>query len=172
MRRVNKLVIVAVVGAALLSAPAAGAATGQPTPKQITAAIRQATGSKLLWATFNSCGYHGDRIVGIRGEMPALAFPTHLLMVVSVEEWSSTKRRYLPLTGSWKLGGRVFTSGSVVQEGLKLKFGAAVRLIARIDFEWFRDGKLLGSTARTTTGGHVDAKGLPGRYSVATCSLD
>ncbi len=171
MKTAGKLMALSLACAALVAAPAAGAASRQPTPKQIKTAIRQATGSKLVWATINTCGYHGDTTVGIRGQMPALSFPSRMLMVLTVEERSPTAGRYVPLTGRWKLGGQVFTSGSLVQEGLKLRFGASVRLIAKIDFEWFRDGKLLGSTTRTTTGGHPDAKGLPSRYSVASCSL-
>jgi hypothetical protein len=175
MKAAHKLVVLGVCAAAALSALAAApptrAATSQPTPKQIKAAVRQATRSKLVWATINTCGFHGDSTVGVRGEMPALAFPAHLLMVVTVQEWSSTRHRYVPIKGTWKLGGQAFTGGSLVQEGLKLTFGAKVRLIATIDFEWFRDGKLLGSTTRTTTAGHRDAKGLPSGYSVATCSL-
>jgi hypothetical protein len=103
--------------------------------------------------------------------MPALAFPTHLLMVVSVEEFSATRHRYVPIAHSLKLGGRVFSGGAVVQEGLDLKFGAAVTVIAKVDFEWFRDGKRLGSSTRTTTAGHHDDHGSPPGYSVATCSL-
>jgi hypothetical protein len=171
MNAADKLVALGLACAALVAAPAAQAASGQPTPKQVKTAIATATGSKLVWATINICGYRGDGTVGIRGEMPALSFPSHLLMVVTVEEWSATGRRYVPIKGSWKLGGQVFTSGSLVQEGLKLKFGAQVKVIAKIDFEWFRDGRLLGATTRTTTGGHTNARGLPSRYSVGACSL-
>jgi hypothetical protein len=103
--------------------------------------------------------------------MPALAFASHLLMVVRVQERSPTTHRYEPISGHWKLGGEIFSSGSLVQQGLKLRFGAAVTVIAKVTFEWFRDGKLLGATTRTTTGGHRDAKGLPSGYSAPNCSL-
>ncbi len=154
--------------AALLAAPAALASTAAPTPAQIRTAIRQASHARTLWATINTCRAHS---VGIRGEMPALGFPAHLLMVVRLEEFSATAHRYVPITGRWKLGGQAFTGGSVVQEGLRLRFASAVTLMARIDFEWFRDGKLLGSVTRTTTAGHRDAHGVPAGYSVGTCSL-
>ncbi len=171
MRRANKLMALSLAGAALVGVPAAAGAPTQPTPGQIRTAIATATRARTLWATINTCGYDGDAAVGIRGEMPALSFPTHLLMVVRVEEFSATQHRYVPIAHSYKLGGQVFSGGAVVQEGLRLKFGAAVTLIAKVDFEWFRDGKRLGSTTRTTTAGHRDAHGLPAGYSVATCSL-
>jgi hypothetical protein len=171
MRAVNKLVLLGLLATALPTAGSAGATGAPPTPRQVTAAVARATRSQLLWATINTCNDRGDGTVGIRGQMPALSFPAHLLMTVTVEEWSPTAHRYVPLHRSWKLGGQRFGRGSVVQEGLRLRFGTPVTVIARIDFQWFADGRLIGSTTRSTTAGHPDAKGLPAGYSVGTCTL-
>jgi hypothetical protein len=171
MRAVHTRVLVGVASAALLTAPAAAATSSAPTPRQITAALAHATRSRALWATINSCGYRGSATLGIRGEMPALSFPARLLMQVSVQEWSASAHRYVPIRGSWKLGGQRFGRGSVVQDGLRLRFGAPVTVIARIDFEWFADGRRLGAVSRTSTAGHRDSRGLPAGYSVSTCTL-
>ena len=170
MRRALKWLGVVLAGAALLSPSVAGAATG-PSPSQIRAALRTATHSRQLWATINSCDPHGNGEIGIRGQMPALTFPAHLLMVVTVATFSPSAHRYEPLKGSWKLGGRVFDRGAVVQEGITLKWSGAVRAIAHIRFEWFRDGRLLGTTTRVTRAGHRDDKGSPAGFSAAACSI-
>jgi hypothetical protein len=172
MRRANKVGVLGLICAAviaLVAAASAGAATKPPTRAQIASALRTATRSKLLWATIDSCNVHGNRTVGIRGEMPALPFPAHLLMVVTVEEWSPTAHRYVDVRGRWKLGGDVFDGSSVVQNGLRLRWSGQVTLIAKIDFEWFRNGKLLGSTTRATSAGHAGAD--HSGYSVSTCSI-
>jgi hypothetical protein len=174
MRRAHKLLLAALIGAVLILAPAVDASTTQPTPRQIAAAVTAATRSKLLWATINRCGADGDHTLGIRGEMPALAFPAHLLMVVTASEWSPTAHRYVELGHSYKLGGDVFDSGSVVQNGISLRFSGTVTVIASIDFEWFRDGQRVGSATRRTTAGHgakdADA-GTPRGYSAAACTI-
>ena len=172
MRRANQVGLLGLLCAVLAAgalASGAEAATRPPTPAQIRSALRTATRSKLLWATIDSCNPAGNHTVGIRGEMPALPFPAHLLMVVTVQEWSPTAHRYVTVPGRWKLGGDVFSAGSVVQNGVRIRWSSQVTLIARIDFEWFRDGKLLGSTSRVTSTGHAGAD--RSGSSVSACSI-
>ncbi|WP_249010925.1 hypothetical protein [Conexibacter sp. DBS9H8] len=142
-----------------------------PTPAEVRRAVARAAHSRTVWATLTTCDLHHDRTVGIRGEMPALPFPARLLMVVTVLEFSPSAHRYLPLAEHWKLGGRVATHGVLVQDGLTLRFAGPVTLTARIRFEWFRDGRLLGATSRLSRGGHPTAVSRPRRFSVGACSL-
>jgi hypothetical protein len=172
MGRAHKLRRLAVIGAALIAAPAVDAATVAPTPSQIRAAIHRATTATTLWATINRCDDHHDGELGIRGEMPSLSFPARLLMVVTVSEWSATAHRYVPLKGSYKLAGAVVPAGHTIQDGINLRFGTPATLIGQIRFEWFRDGRLLGTTTRMTTGGHgASDNGTPTHFSAAACTI-
>jgi hypothetical protein len=184
MRRPHKLLVLAAVSAAAGVAPALAAATTpganrapaattttNPSPRQITAAIKTAESSSQLWATINSCDLDADHRIGIRAEMPALTFNSKLVMLVNVDEFSSTQYRYVPVKASVRLANKVFPPGAVVQEGVTLHWSGSVTVIGRVTFEWFEGSKLLGSTTRTTTSGHPDDAGSPARYSVGTCSI-
>jgi hypothetical protein len=172
MPRALKLLLLAAVAAASIAVPTVDAATGAPTPAQIRAAIRTARASRALWATINRCDHAHDGVIGIRGQMPALSFPARLLMVVTVSEWSPTAHRYVALPGSYKLGGKLTAPGHTIQDGINLRFASPATLIGHIRFEWFRNGKRLGSTVAMTTGSHggQDA-GTPQGFSAGACTI-
>jgi hypothetical protein len=92
-------------------------------------------------------------------------------MVVTLSEFSPTVHRYVAVSGSWKLGGGVFGPGSVLQEGVNLKYRGPLTLIGRIRFEWFAGAKLLGSTTRATSAGHPDDAGAPAGFSAGACTI-
>jgi hypothetical protein len=175
MRAANKAGVLGLLGALMIGcglagfAVPAGAKTRSPTRGQVRAAIHRATHSKLLWATIDSCGADHSQTVGIRGEMPALPFTAHLQMVVTVQEWSPSAHRYVTVKRRWKLGGDLFHGGTVVQNGLQLKWSGQVTMKASIDFRWFRGSRLIGSATRATTGGHAEAD--KSGYSAAACSI-
>jgi hypothetical protein len=147
-----------------------------PTVAQMRAALRQATHSAHLWATVNICEIgKTNGIVGIRGQMPALGFPSRLYMVVQVQYWDATIKHYMPVSnGKVTLrAGQVSTGFE--QDGHSFPFarGNDLQLRGTVTFQWRRSGKLLGSATRATTAGHRDAQGArPQHYSAATCTID
>ncbi|HET9073345.1 MAG TPA: hypothetical protein VFN48_02100 [Solirubrobacteraceae bacterium] len=157
--------------AAGVGAPAIRAAEVNPTSAQITRAVHDASRSHTLWATINTCDPGHDHAVGVRGQMPALPFPSHLAMRVSLLEWSPTRHRYVRLAQNYRLGGGVFSGAAVVQDGVRLTWSGPATVRARITFRWFRDGRLLGSTSRLTAAGHRDAHGTPPGTSLAACTI-
>ena len=172
MRRA--LVTTVLAGAALYPATMAAAAT--VSPARIARAVRTAERSHSLWATVNICdtkAYRHD--LGIRGQMPSLGFSSSLSMVVQVNYWSLTGRRFLPIQS--KLATTRLSLGTsangLQQDGAVFPFSAHTgRLNATVTFTWSRDGDQLGQVTQTTTGGHPQAAfGQPPHHSSATCKF-
>ena len=172
MRRA--LVTTVLAGAALYPATMAAAAT--VSPARIARAVRTAERSHSLWATVNICdtkAYRHD--LGIRGQMPSLGFSSSLSMVVQVNYWSLTGRRFLPIQS--KLATTRLSLGTsangLQQDGAVFPFSAHTgRLNATVTFMWSRGGKVIGQTVRQTTGGHADADhGSPAHFSAAQCKI-
>ena len=145
-----------------------------PTPAQIQTAVRRAEHSKSLWATVNICDTRRyPKTFGVRGQMPALGFASWLTMVVRVDYYSTTKKRFLPAGATMRVRlGRL--SFGLQQDGAT--FGPFKRhaglLDASIQFLWKRSGKLLGQATRGTTAGHPDADfGSPPHFSASQCRI-
>ncbi len=152
----------------------ASAASSNPTPTQIRRAISRAEASRSLWATVNICDTRKHpKIIGVRGQMPGLGFPSWMSMKVQVNYWSKQKHRFLPSPGASELV-RLGRSSTLLQQG-----GATMQfqtyrgyLNATIQFIWNRSGRLLGETSRRTTGGHPQADfGDPKHYSAKQCKI-
>jgi hypothetical protein len=166
-------VLVLGVGAASPAALARAAARN-PTPTQIRNAVSRAEHSKSLWATVNICDTRRDpKTFGVRGQMPALGFASWLTMVVRVDYYSTTKKRFLPTGAAIRVRlGRL--SFGLQQDGATFgRFKPHAGLLdASIQFLWERSGKLLGQATRGTTAGHPDADfGSPPHFSASQCRI-
>jgi hypothetical protein len=159
------------VKALLLAAVAA--ATPSPTPAQVHTDLKRAERSRALWATIDFCDTkaHRDEI-GIRGQMPALGFPTELSMMVKLAYYDTTRGRFVPVPHvARRLVLGTATNGTV-QDGVGFSFSPPVTLSGSISFQWRRRGKLIGSTTRLTSGHDKGVDdGDPRGYSAATCTI-
>lgn len=155
------------------SADAAAAARG-PSAKQIQAAVKEASSSKDLWATFNICNTaKHPRTIGIRGQMLGLGFRTNMSMSFQVEYWSVRQRRYRPIAGATKS----ITLGSAItglhQDGVTFKFKRHAGLLAAVvSFDWALGTRPIAHLVRATSKGHPDAdNGDPLRFSSGNCRI-
>jgi hypothetical protein len=117
------------------------------------AALRQAERSRYLWATVNVCE-PARRVVGIRGQIPALGFSTRMRMIVRFGYYPRPgSRLHLIHDASLALGVGTHASG-LYQRGAEFTFTAArpVTISGSITFEWFLARRLLGSTTRAARG--------------------
>ena len=168
------LVTTVLVAAVLFAAgPAAGAGVG---PARIARAVHAAEQSRSLWSTVNICDtakFRND--LGVRGQMPTLGFAASMFMVVQVNYWSQTQRRFLPIQS--KLATTRLSLGrnanGLQQDGAVFPFSAHTGLLnATVTFIWTRSGKVIGHTVRRTTAGHSDAAHAnPPRFSAAQCRI-
>jgi hypothetical protein len=152
----------------------AGRAQSNPTPAEIQKAIRSVERSDALWATINVCNSRRyPQYIGVRGQMPALGFPSWMTMFVSIRSYSKTKRRFVPdakATMRVRLGRN---STGLQQDGATFQFPPHTGLFdATIEFVWRRSGKVLADVTRRTTAGHRDADfGSTPRYSAENCRI-
>ena len=178
MRAALATTVLAAAVLVTLAATAAGAVGGVDAvgPHQIATAIARAERSSSLWATVNICSSRRDPdSLGIRGQMPTLGFRASLSMVIQVDYWSISKKRFVPIqsataTTTLALGEQ---STGLQQDGAIFPFKAHTGLLnATITFTWRRAGKLLGETKRRTTAGHPDADyGSPPHFTAAQCTI-
>ncbi len=178
MTEVRLALATTVLALAVSAGPAAavaGTATTNPTRAQIRSAIRRAERSRSLWATINICNTRRyPNTVGVRGQMPALGFASWMTMLIRVDYYSKTKKRFLPVPDATMRVRLGRISSGLEQDGAT--FGPfkphAGRLEATVQFVWRRAGRLLGQTTRRTTSGHRDADfGSPPRYSAMQCRI-
>lgn len=177
MRITPRHVAAAVLGttaAWLAPGLATGAGSSGPTQAQIAAAVARVRHSPHLWATVNACDTRRQpHTIGIRAQMPALAFPARLYMRLQVDFWNG--KRFVPVPGS---GARYLARLGIVsagyeQGGKTFKFAPhSGRLRGTVTFEWYRSGRRLASVVRHTTPGHHNADdGDPPGHSAATCAI-
>lgn len=146
-----------------------------PTARQIAAAVRRAERSKSLWATINICDVraHGNYQLGIRGQMPTLAFRAQLSMVIHVNYWSKARHRFVPIpSATTPVAVGTFSKG-LQQDGVVFPFQRHAGLFnGTITYAWSMNGRKVGETTRRTTGGHPTADyGHPPHYSAAQCRI-
>jgi hypothetical protein len=162
-----------VVVLAVVATPALGSTSG-PTPNQIKSAVRSAERSKRLWATINVCDTRKHpNTIGIRGEVPALGFPTTISIALGVDFWSKADKRFEPDPDAKQLIKVGSVSHGIHQRGVTFRFAPHTgRLRGTATFSWTRRGKVLGKTKRVTTPSHPDADfGDPSGFSAATCMI-
>lgn len=173
----SALAVTALAGAGMsASADAAAATPASIGPARIARAVSNAEQSSSLWATVNICDTKRYRnAIGVRGQMPALGFASQLSMVVQVDYWSATARRFVAISSAaashtLSLGRK---SSGLYQDGAVFPFGAHAGLLnATITFTWTRNGTVIGHTRRRTTAGHRSADfGNPAHYSAAQCRI-
>jgi hypothetical protein len=167
--RVRALLGTAALILLLTPAAALGREHKSPTPAQIRTAVSRAEHSRDLWATVNIC--HAPRF-GIRGQMPALGFATHMSMKIQVEYWSVKRKRYRKLRGvnATLSLGRI--AHDLHQAGTIWTFGSPVNLSGKVTFEWHYENKVIGRVTKVTRHRRrgVDFSDPP-RYSKASCSF-
>ena len=168
-----------VLALAIVATPSltlAKSASDAPSAAQIRSAVRSAERSSSLWATINICDSRRyPNQLGVRGQMPALGFSASLSMVVQVDSYSVTSKRFVPIpnpqaTAKLPIG----TVSSLVEQGGQVfPFKPHSGLLnATITFTWTRAGKVLGQTKRRTTAGHAQADfGSPPHFSAAQCKI-
>jgi hypothetical protein len=168
--------LVTTVLAAALFPAAVSASAGTVGPAQIARAVRTAENSRSLWATVNICSSRKyPHALGVRGQMPTLGFSASLAMVIQVDYWSTTSKRFVPIQGKLATSRQSLgtASNGLQQGGAIFPFAAHTGLLrATITFSWSRGGRLIGQTVRRTTAGHHDADhGSPPHYSAAQCRI-
>jgi hypothetical protein len=163
--------------AALVAAPASAASPAGhgPTPAQIEKAVSTAEQSPNLWATVNICNTprHRDQI-GIRAQLPGLGFSSTLSLHIQVLYWTGKKFKLDPDPGASKLIKLGPAVNGTRQGGWNFQFGRGAGMLSgRVEFEWARGGKTIGTFTQKTTAGHgeqVDGAVPPG-HSAATCRI-
>jgi hypothetical protein len=171
----------AVVLVAGVSPPSAATATG-PTPAQVRAAVARAEKSKDLWATINACNIpstnpRGEKLIGVRVQMPALGFPSRLYKAVEIEYWSPARKRFLKTDARYPLKSFAIAVHAPQQSGVSFAFtrppaGGHFLLRGVATLEWRIGTRVLGRVVRSTGHGykHVDFSRPPG-YNEATCTI-
>ena len=173
-------------GAAPPALTPAGAAPPAPTPlavtpkpaqrpsaAQIRAAVRRAKRSSNLWGTINICNTKRyPKVIGIRGQMPALGFETILSMAIQVDYWNVNDKKFEPDPGVEKTVVLGPATSGLHQDGVSFRFVPPADLSGQISFTWKLAGKVIGRASRLTAGRlkHV-AFGDPPGHSAATCRI-
>jgi hypothetical protein len=160
----------AIIAVLSVLAPASALGRGQPqppTPAQVRAAVRAAEHSHNLWATVNIC--HRPKF-GIRGQMPALGFPTRMSMHIQVNYWNG--KRFMPDSHATKKLSLGRATRNLRQAGYVWPFQPGAILSGSVTFEWRLGNKVIGRTTRATT--HI-RKGVddtnPKGNSTASCKF-
>ncbi|MGH2866327.1 MAG: hypothetical protein ACRDNK_02000 [Solirubrobacteraceae bacterium] len=167
-------VLAMVLSAVAPPAMAVGSAAKDPTPAQISKAIRTAKRSKTLWATVNICdSRRHPHQLGIRGQMPSLGFPAWLSMRIQLNYYSRAHKKFVADPGSTKTIRLGRSRSGLQQGGAVYAFNPHAGLLdATVRFFWRRSGKLLGATTQTTSAGHPGADfGSPPRFTAAQCRI-
>jgi hypothetical protein len=125
-----------------------------PSRRVQRAALRRAERSTRLWATVNICE-PARRVVGIRGQMPALGFASRMRMVVHFGYYPRPGSRLHPIRAAVLALDVGKHSSGLYQRGAEFTFKAArpVTISGWITFAWFVGRRQLGSTTRAARGG-------------------
>jgi hypothetical protein len=149
----------------------------RPTKAQIAAAVRKAKRSRNLWATVNVCDTAAHpNVLGIRGQLPALGFPTKMSMLVQVDYYVMADGRFEPDTSVPRvrvpLGKKPEATG-LWQGGVEFSFAPPAVLSGTVTFQWKLGGKVIGQVTKLTAHGRKGVKHSdPAGYSTATCTIN
>jgi len=151
---------------------AAAAAAAPPTPAQIQKAVQAAEHSKDLWATINVCDsrLYPNRI-GIRAEMPSLAFAAPMYMTFEVAYRPKPNAAFKLLASTRKRISIGSAPNQLFQNGRTYGFVPPAVLDGAVTFAWWYQGKRVGNTTRTTTRGHKPDFADPKGYSAKICTI-
>jgi hypothetical protein len=146
-----------------------------------SAAVRHSVlQSRLLWATINVCSPSDQPdTVGIRGSMPGDGHPHDTLYMsfrLQYESGTGNNASWSPLSGAASGFVPVGGGGDTRQAGRSFTLvpvpGRRSTLRGAVTFEWRRGSKVMRSTERTTTSGHISQTGAdPKSYTAATCTI-
>jgi hypothetical protein len=156
------------------ASPRASPAGANPTPAQSRTAIGRAESAKTLWATVNICDTRADpNVLGVRGQMPSLGFPSWLSMQIHLNYYNRAKKTFMTDPGTTKTIRLGRSAHGLQQGGATYTFkGPTPVLEASVRFVWRRSGRTLGTTPMVTTGGHPSADfGSPAHFSAASCQI-
>ena len=144
-----------------------------PPPAQIRADVRRAERSRALWATVNICDTRAHRgVIGIRGQVPALGFPTQLEMTIRLQYYDTGRGAFVAIPHLSKRLSLGTAANGTIQGGAAFSFSPPVTLSGAITFSWRHRGRLIASTTRrTSAGAHGVDDGDPKGYSAATCTI-
>jgi hypothetical protein len=173
----RRAVLILMILAATLPLATAAALAKAPSGAQVRAAVRRAERSREVWATVNICSSRRfPKTLGIRGQMPSLGFAAELSMDITANYYSRARHRFVHVSGNNSsqlvLLGR--SRRGLEQGGAEFKFVQKrfYYFDATVRFMWRRSGHLIGSTTRTTTGGHPSADfGSPPHKSARQCHM-
>jgi hypothetical protein len=145
-----------------------------PTRAQIHRALRRAEHSRALWATVNICNTTSHpNLIGIRGQMPALGFPSVLTMQVQLKYWSYADNRFeaVPHTKQTISLGR--QRRGVFQSGISYQLSTSSGMFAAtVRFAWRLGRRTLGHVTRWTSPHHPAAEdGDPRHFSEWKCVI-
>jgi hypothetical protein len=147
-----------------------------PTRAEIRAAVKRAERSRQLWATVNICDTaKHPNVLGIRGQLPALGFPTVMSMLVQVDYYVTADHRFerdknvRPVRV--ELSQKAQATG-LWQGGVEFSFPPPAVLSGTVTFQWKLGGRVIGEVTRPTVHGvkgvtHADPPG----HSTATCTI-
>jgi hypothetical protein len=149
----------------------------KPTPAQIASAVRRAKRSRNLWATVNICDTTAHpNALGIRGQMPALGFPTRMSMLVQVDYYVMADGRFEPDTSVPRVRvplSKTAQANGLWQGGVEFSFTPPAVLSGTVTFQWKLGRKVIGHVTKLTAHGRKGVKHSdPPGYSTATCTIN
>ncbi|HEY2397616.1 MAG TPA: hypothetical protein VGH78_01370 [Solirubrobacteraceae bacterium] len=169
----------------LLAAAAALATLVAPASAALAAGRRveaRAAGSVLssrqLWATINVCNPKDQPdIVGVRGSMPSDGHgQDRMFMSFRLQYLSSTTGHWADLAGTTptflSVGSGAARQGGQSFQLMPVAGKPAFTLRGLVEFQWRRGKRVLQSTRRPTTAGHLSLAGAdPRGFSAASCQI-
>jgi hypothetical protein len=177
-RRRNLAIASLALTATLL--PGLALAATSPARKASAAVQHSVLQSRLLWATINVCSPSDQPdTVGIRGSMPGDGHVHDTLYMsfrLQYESGTGNNTSWSPLSGAESGFVSVGGGGDTRQAGRSFTLvpvpGRHSTLRGVVTFEWRRGSKVMRSTERTTTSGHISQTGAdPKSYTAATCTI-
>jgi hypothetical protein len=149
----------------------------QPTAAQISAAVRKAKRSRDLWATVNICDTAAHpNVLGIRGQMPALGFPTKMSMLVQVDYYVMADGKFEPDTSVPPVRvplSKTAQANGLWQGGVEFSFPPPAVLSGTVTFQWRLGRRVIGQATKLTAHGRKGVKHSdPAGYSTATCTIN
>lgn len=135
-------------------------------------------GSRQLWATINVCNPKDQPdILGVRGSMPSDG-RAHDAMYMSfrLQYLNSSTKHWTDLGGMKptfaSVGNGPARQGGQSFQLMPIPGKPAFTLRGLVEFQWRRGKKVLMSTRRPTTAGHLSVAGAdPKGFSAATCQI-
>jgi hypothetical protein len=115
-------------------------------------------------------------VLGIRGQLPALGFPTKMSMLVQVDYYVPADGRFEPDTSVPRvripLSKKAEATG-LWQGGAEFSFAPTAVLSGTVTFQWKLGRKVIGQVTKLTAHGRKGVRHSdPPGYSTATCTIN